>query len=168
MKRNQLPLVLDCVCQPLFQRGTNYSSFQHNTAGSHGSIHQSVANEATDVWRGYAVWSTARTCHVIPTSLFHPRVQAVAGHRRSFMQCWVKQYCFADSSPFRSSSMTESALQLSTWIPSSIYQACDCRSISESHKLARLPVWSSWVKALYCSRLIPSLQVRISYPLSLG
>ena len=31
-------------------------------AGGHGSIHQSVANEATDVWRGYAVWSTARTC----------------------------------------------------------------------------------------------------------
>ena len=33
------------------------------TAGGHGSIHQSVANEATDVWRGYAVWSTARTCY---------------------------------------------------------------------------------------------------------
>ena len=26
-----------------------------HTAGGHGSIHQSVANEATDVWRGYAV-----------------------------------------------------------------------------------------------------------------
>ena len=26
-----------------------------STAGGHGSIHQSVANEATDVWRGYAV-----------------------------------------------------------------------------------------------------------------
>ena len=34
-----------------------------STAGGHGSIHQSVANEATDVWRGYAVWSTARTCY---------------------------------------------------------------------------------------------------------
>ena len=26
-----------------------------STAGGHGSIHQSVANEVTDVWRGYAV-----------------------------------------------------------------------------------------------------------------
>ena len=26
-----------------------------STVGGHGSIHQSVANEATDVWRGYAV-----------------------------------------------------------------------------------------------------------------
>ena len=33
------------------------------TAGGHGSIHQSVANEAIDVWRGYAIWSTARTCY---------------------------------------------------------------------------------------------------------
>ena len=31
-------------------------------AGGHGSTHQSVANEATDVWRGYAVLSTARSC----------------------------------------------------------------------------------------------------------
>ena len=31
-------------------------------AGGHGSIHQSVANEANDVWRGCAVWSTAPTC----------------------------------------------------------------------------------------------------------
>ena len=77
-----------CVCHPLYQRGPHHSSHLSNyiivsfSAGGHGSIHQSVANEATDVWRGYAVWSTARTCLVILTILFHPRVQAVAGHHR--------------------------------------------------------------------------------------
>ena len=60
----------DHVCvwkQLVFMRGEkslDWFSFvsKRKQAGSHGSIHQSVANKATDVWRGYAVWSTARTC----------------------------------------------------------------------------------------------------------
>ena len=58
------PLRGVCVCVNPWNIGigTHMRTFR-STAGGHGSIHQSVANEATDVWRGYAVWSTARTCY---------------------------------------------------------------------------------------------------------
>ena len=46
------------ICKDVKLRFWFFTSY----AGGHSSIHQSVANEATGVWRGYAVWSTARTC----------------------------------------------------------------------------------------------------------
>ena len=57
-----------CVCESCYHMQaqthihTYFNPWSESRAGGHGSIHQSVANEATDVWRGYAVWSTARTC----------------------------------------------------------------------------------------------------------
>ena len=66
--------VSECVCESCYHMQaethihTYFNPWSESRAGdlliclSHGSIHQSVANEATDVWRGYAVWSTARTC----------------------------------------------------------------------------------------------------------
>ena len=56
-------------------------------AGGHGSIHQSVANEATDVWRGYAVWSTARTCTVlIPIFVNGEGLSQVPQHHHHFFK----------------------------------------------------------------------------------
>ena len=58
-----------CVSQPLFQRVLCFCSA--TTAGGHSSIHQSVANEATDVWRGYEPGTPgSRTCdyfELLPT-----------------------------------------------------------------------------------------------------
>ena len=55
LKRCKTSNLRFCVCNGFF------GDFKQ--AGGHGSIHQSVANEATDVWKGHAVWSTARTCY---------------------------------------------------------------------------------------------------------
>ena len=54
-----------CVCHPLYQRVPChcFSLQPLNEAGGHSSFHQSVANEATDDWRGYEpVTPGSRTC----------------------------------------------------------------------------------------------------------
>ena len=61
---------------------------------------------------------------------------------------------------FTSAAWTNTALTGFTWIHVSIRQVCVRRSISVSHSMARLPVWSLRVAAV---RMTP--QLRISYPL---
>ena len=61
-----------CVCvTPCAEGFYFFSLLSHHTAGGHSSIHQSVANEATDVWRGYKPRTPgSRTCNrfeLLPT-----------------------------------------------------------------------------------------------------
>ena len=96
--------------------------------------------------------------HVILSSLLHPWAEAVS---RSFSgrSCLFKSTCYW---PFglQLPDMTEFLLLTITWTPQSIIQVCFRRSISESHPMARLPVWSLQVRAASMTQ-----QLRISYPL---
>ena len=83
-----------CVCLNICSKEAHL--LLSKSAGGHGSTHQSVANEAIDVWRGYAAWLIARTCFAIPSSLFHQWVQAGSGPFRQVMI--VKKIFVADPS----------------------------------------------------------------------